>query len=153
AKKASQHGAAHRRSRGPRAALPSPAFGRPRAAGGHRARHRQRPNDRRRRRADGRPGPQKRRGCSQPPRKAQHATRQDHLDGDARPNGGRTRKDHSPPGQGKARVMTLTSLALRNLARNKFRVTLTVVGVGIAIMAFLLLRTVIWAWASGAEWA
>src|SRR5215472_6310598 len=49
--------------------------------------------------------------------------------------------------------MTLTSLALRNLARNKFRVILTVTGVGVAIMAFLLLRTVIWAWASGAEWA
>ena len=49
--------------------------------------------------------------------------------------------------------MTLTSFALRNLGRNKFRVVLTVLGVGVAIMAFLLLRTVLWAWASGAEWA
>src|ERR1039457_6217213 len=49
--------------------------------------------------------------------------------------------------------MTLTGLAVRNLARNKFRVILTVVGLAVAIMAFLLLRTVIWAWASGAEWA
>jgi putative ABC transport system permease protein len=49
--------------------------------------------------------------------------------------------------------MTLTGLALRNLARNKFRVILTALGVGIAIVAFLLLRTVIWAWASGAEYA
>jgi putative ABC transport system permease protein len=49
--------------------------------------------------------------------------------------------------------MTLTSLAVRNLARNKFRVILTVAGVSVAIVAFLLLRTVIWAWASGAEWA
>ena len=49
--------------------------------------------------------------------------------------------------------MTLTSFAVRNLARNKFRVVLTGLGVGIAILAFLLLRTVIWAWASGAEWA
>lgn len=49
--------------------------------------------------------------------------------------------------------MTLTGLAVRNLARNKFRVTLTVLGVAVAIVAFLLLRTVIWAWASGAEWA
>jgi putative ABC transport system permease protein len=49
--------------------------------------------------------------------------------------------------------MTLTGLALRNLARNKFRVFLTAAGVGIAIVAFLLLRTVVWAWASGAEWA
>ena len=49
--------------------------------------------------------------------------------------------------------MTLTGLALRNLARNKFRVVLTAAGVAIAIVAFLLLRTVVWAWASGAEWA
>jgi len=49
--------------------------------------------------------------------------------------------------------MTLGSLAVRNVARNKFRVGLTVLGVAIAIVAFLLLRTVIWAWASGAEWA
>ncbi len=49
--------------------------------------------------------------------------------------------------------MTLTGLALRNLGRNKFRVILTALGVGIAIIAFLLLRTVIWAWASAAEWA
>jgi len=49
--------------------------------------------------------------------------------------------------------MTLTGLALRNLGRNKFRVILTALGVAIAIVAFLLLRTVIWAWASGAEWA
>ena len=49
--------------------------------------------------------------------------------------------------------MTLTGLAVRNLARNKFRVILTALGVAVAIIAFLLLRTVIWAWASGAEWA
>jgi putative ABC transport system permease protein len=49
--------------------------------------------------------------------------------------------------------MTLTGLAVRNLGRNKFRVALTVVGVAVAVVAFLLLRTVIWAWASGAEWA
>jgi putative ABC transport system permease protein len=49
--------------------------------------------------------------------------------------------------------VTLASLAVRNLARNKFRVFLTVAGVAVAIVAFLLLRTVIWAWASGAEWA
>ncbi|HEY3817559.1 MAG TPA: FtsX-like permease family protein [Polyangiaceae bacterium] len=49
--------------------------------------------------------------------------------------------------------MTLTGLALRNLGRNKFRVILTALGVAIAIVAFLLLRTVIWAWASAAEWA
>jgi putative ABC transport system permease protein len=47
--------------------------------------------------------------------------------------------------------MTLTGLAVRNLARNKFRVVLTVLGVAVAIVAFLLLRTVIWAWAAGAQ--
>jgi putative ABC transport system permease protein len=61
------------------------------------------------------------------------------------------REHHPSPGQGKARVMTLTSLAVRNLARNKFRVVLTILGVGVAILAFLLLRTVIWIWAGGAE--
>jgi putative ABC transport system permease protein len=49
--------------------------------------------------------------------------------------------------------MTLAGLAVRNLARNRFRVALTVLGVAVAIVAFLLLRTVIWAWASGADWA
>ncbi|HLK36162.1 MAG TPA: FtsX-like permease family protein, partial [Polyangiaceae bacterium] len=49
--------------------------------------------------------------------------------------------------------MTLTGLAVRNLARNKFRVILTSIGVAIAIVAFLLLRTVVWAWASGADFA
>ncbi|MDP9002675.1 MAG: ABC transporter permease [Myxococcota bacterium] len=49
--------------------------------------------------------------------------------------------------------MTLTSLAVRNLARNKFRVILTVAGVSVAIVAFLLLRTVVWAWGSASEWA
>ena len=47
--------------------------------------------------------------------------------------------------------MTLTGLALRNLGRNKFRVILTAAGVAIAIVAFLLLRTVIWSYASGAS--
>jgi putative ABC transport system permease protein len=49
--------------------------------------------------------------------------------------------------------MTLTGLAVRNLARNRFRVALTVLGVAVAIVAFLLLRTVVWAWASAADWA
>jgi putative ABC transport system permease protein len=47
--------------------------------------------------------------------------------------------------------MTLTSFAVRNLARNRFRVVLTILGVGVAILAFLVLRTVIGAWTSGAE--
>ncbi len=49
--------------------------------------------------------------------------------------------------------MTLTGLAVRNLARNKFRVALTALGVALAILTFLLLRTVTWAWSSAAEFA
>jgi putative ABC transport system permease protein len=36
------------------------------------------------------------------------------------------------------------------LTRNRARAALTVIGVAIAVIAFLLLRTVMWAWASGA---
>jgi putative ABC transport system permease protein len=49
--------------------------------------------------------------------------------------------------------MTLTGLAVRNVARNRFRAILTAIGVAIAIVAFLLLRTVTWAWDAGAEYA
>lgn len=49
--------------------------------------------------------------------------------------------------------MTLTGLAVRNLTRNKFRVILTMAGVSIAIVAFLLLRTVIWSWTAASAFA
>jgi putative ABC transport system permease protein len=49
--------------------------------------------------------------------------------------------------------MTLTGLAVRNVARNRFRAILTAIGVAIAIVAFLLLRTVTWSWAAGAQYA
>jgi putative ABC transport system permease protein len=49
--------------------------------------------------------------------------------------------------------VTLTGLAVRNLARNRFRVALTAVGVAVAIVAFLLLRTVMSAWASASDFA
>ncbi|HTB76329.1 MAG TPA: FtsX-like permease family protein, partial [Polyangiaceae bacterium] len=41
----------------------------------------------------------------------------------------------------------------RNLARNRFRVVLTTLGTAIAIVAFMLLRTVTNAWEGGAEFA
>lgn len=47
--------------------------------------------------------------------------------------------------------MNLGTLAVRNLTRNRLRVALTVVGVGMAVLAFLLIRTVLWAWNIGAE--
>ncbi len=49
--------------------------------------------------------------------------------------------------------MTLAGLAARNVMRNKFRTTLTVLGVAIAVLTFMLLRTVLGAWARGAEFA
>lgn len=49
--------------------------------------------------------------------------------------------------------MNFAKLAARNLARNKFRVTLTIFGVAIALVAFVLLRTVLSAWEVAAEYA
>jgi putative ABC transport system permease protein len=49
--------------------------------------------------------------------------------------------------------MTLRRIAVRNLSRNKFRVLLTIFGVAVAVVAFVLLRTVVWAWESGKEFA
>jgi putative ABC transport system permease protein len=49
--------------------------------------------------------------------------------------------------------MTLTGLAVRNLRRNKFRVALTVLGVAIAILTFLILRTETRAWLIGSTFA
>lgn len=44
-------------------------------------------------------------------------------------------------------------IALRNVWRNKFRTSLTVLGVAIALVAFLMLRTVISAWTVAVEYA
>jgi putative ABC transport system permease protein len=49
--------------------------------------------------------------------------------------------------------MTLVGLAARNVLRNKFRAALTVVGVAVAIITFLLLRTVVFAWTAAADYA
>jgi putative ABC transport system permease protein len=49
--------------------------------------------------------------------------------------------------------MNLASLAARNVLRNKFRTVLTVLGVAVAILTFVLLRTVLGAWQRGAEFA
>lgn len=49
--------------------------------------------------------------------------------------------------------MTLTGLAVRNLWRNKMRTVLTMVGVAIAIISFVTLRTLVWSWTSAAEFA
>jgi putative ABC transport system permease protein len=49
--------------------------------------------------------------------------------------------------------MTFASLAARNLLRNKVRTLLTILGVAVAIVTFLLLRTVVSAWTGAAEFA
>ena len=47
--------------------------------------------------------------------------------------------------------MNFLLLAFKNLARNRFRVVLTILGVAVPVVTFVLLRTVIWAWELGAE--
>ncbi len=49
--------------------------------------------------------------------------------------------------------MTLWSVAARNTLRNKFRTLMTVAGGAVAILAFLMLRTVLHAWSVGSEYA
>jgi len=47
--------------------------------------------------------------------------------------------------------MELLNLLLRNLLRHKLRSLLTLLGVGVAVLAFALLRTVVTAWYAGVE--
>lgn len=47
--------------------------------------------------------------------------------------------------------MTLVSIAARNALRNKFRTIMTVLGIAIAVLAFVTLRTILHAWNVGLE--
>jgi len=49
--------------------------------------------------------------------------------------------------------MNLITVAARNALRNKFRTSLTVVGAAVAVMAFIMLRTVLSAWSVAADHA
>jgi putative ABC transport system permease protein len=49
--------------------------------------------------------------------------------------------------------MTLVGLAARNALRNRFRTLLTIAGVAVAVLAFVLLRTVISSWNIAAQYA
>ena len=49
--------------------------------------------------------------------------------------------------------MNLATVALKNTRRNLFRSSLTVLGVAVAMLAFLLLRTVLSAWLVGVEYS
>jgi len=48
-------------------------------------------------------------------------------------------------------MLELLTLLLRNTLRHKLRALLTVLGIGVAVMAFALLRTVVTAWHAGVE--
>ena len=48
--------------------------------------------------------------------------------------------------------MNLVTVAVKNVRRNSFRNALTVTGVAVAMLAFVLLRTVLSAWTIGAEY-
>jgi putative ABC transport system permease protein len=47
--------------------------------------------------------------------------------------------------------MNLMGFAAKNALRNRFRTTLTVLGVAVAIVAFVLLRTIITSWSIAAQ--
>ena len=141
--------AARGRARGPDAALPAAALRRSGAARRHRPRHRQRPDDHRGRRAHRRPRSRGADDILALLEKLNTQLGKTILMVTHDPAAAERAKHHPAPRQGKARLMTLTGLAVRNLSRNRFRAALTAVGVAIAIVAFLLLRTVIWAWAVG----
>jgi putative ABC transport system permease protein len=47
--------------------------------------------------------------------------------------------------------VNVMTLAARNLTRNKTRVALTILGVSLAVLFFILIRTVLWSWEMGSE--
>jgi putative ABC transport system permease protein len=49
--------------------------------------------------------------------------------------------------------MTVGGIGIRNVWRNKTRTSLTVLGGAVAVLAFILLRTVLWAWNVGVEYS
>lgn len=49
--------------------------------------------------------------------------------------------------------MRLSSIGARNVLRNRLRTVLTILGVAVAIVTFVLLRTVLSAWTAGADFA
>jgi putative ABC transport system permease protein len=49
--------------------------------------------------------------------------------------------------------MTIGGIGIRNVWRNKTRTILTVLGGSVAVLAFILLRTVLWAWNVGVEYS
>ncbi len=50
-------------------------------------------------------------------------------------------------------MLSLFFIAARNLKRSWFRTSLTVLGAAVALIAFVMIRTTLWAWSIGAEYA
>ena len=49
--------------------------------------------------------------------------------------------------------MNLTTIAIRNMGRNKFRTALTITGVVVTMLVFMTIRTVLWSWTASIEQA
>jgi putative ABC transport system permease protein len=49
--------------------------------------------------------------------------------------------------------VTIVGIGMRNISRNKTRTGLTVLGGAVAVLAFILIRTILWAWGVGVEYA
>jgi putative ABC transport system permease protein len=47
--------------------------------------------------------------------------------------------------------VNLTTVAFKNISRNRWRTLLTIVGVAVAILTFVLLRTMLWSWTAATE--
>src|SRR5690606_13674303 len=63
------------------------------------------------------------------------------------------RDHHAAPQQGEARVIKLFLIAARNLKRSWFRTIFTIAGAAVALIAFIMLRTVLWSWNAVSEYA
>src|SRR5262249_3073732 len=143
AKGRSEFRAQSRGAGGRREALPPPALGRPGAARGHRARRGLGSFRAPGRRADGGSRPQVGRRDSRSPGASQPGVQEDDRHGDARSARCRARAPRAPPREGRAVGMSLLSLVLANLGRNKTRTILTVLSVFIALFLFCALRGVL----------
>lgn len=47
--------------------------------------------------------------------------------------------------------MNIATVAIKNIARNRLRALLTVVGIALLVLFFMLLRTVVWSWTAAVE--
>src|SRR5581483_9683058 len=126
-----------RRPRGPGAPPAAAALRRRAAAGRDRARDRDRSGPPRRRRADGRPRREIRRGDPRPPPRAEPRLPEDDRHGDTRSARRPLRRRGRPARKGRAgergRGVTWTGLVVRNLFRHPLRTLFTTLAIALAI--------------------